>query len=118
VTDLRLVQDCVAFDDHKCGNRGPKAEAYKPASNAMGPSAHGLLRLNSCSPETEHTRAGLYTRNAAILHEFASLLHCCNNDGRDISIATTVCKGDCHAAWPQSITLATQRSSCSSNQMR
>jgi hypothetical protein len=34
VPDLRLVQERIAFDDHECGNRGPKAEADEPAAHA------------------------------------------------------------------------------------
>jgi hypothetical protein len=35
VTDLRLVQERVALDDHERDNRRPEAEANEPGAHAM-----------------------------------------------------------------------------------
>jgi hypothetical protein len=34
VAYFRLVQERVAFDNNKCDNRGPEAEAQEPAAHA------------------------------------------------------------------------------------
>jgi hypothetical protein len=34
VANFRLVQERIAFDNHKCNSRRPEAEAHEPAAHA------------------------------------------------------------------------------------
>jgi hypothetical protein len=61
MTNFRLVQERIAFDDNKCDSRRPEAEADEPCAHATrwGASTHGATWLNSRLLEAEHTRAGI-----------------------------------------------------------
>ena len=114
VANFRLVQQRIAFNDHEYGNRCPEAEANKPGADVTrwGGRTHGLLtQADLTLLEAEHTRTALYTPTADILLNSAA---CCiaATKGWLVYSLTAICKRAHQAAWPQSITFATHRSSC------